>query len=97
MIIEISRSDKPKKKYKAVINNKTIHFGHSDYSDYTIHKDLSRKQRYLDRHKTNENWGRSGVDTAGFYSRHILWNKTSIKASVSDLNTKYSDLKFVLK
>ena len=97
MIVEISKSDKPKKKYKAKVENKTIHFGHSDYEDYTTHKDPVRKQRYLDRHKTNENWGRSGVDTAGFYSRWILWNKTSIKASVSNLNNKYSDLNFVMK
>ena len=97
MIIEISRSDKPKKKYKAKIDNKAIHFGHSDYEDYTTNKDPVRKQRYLDRHKGNENWGRSGIDTAGFYSRHILWDKKSIEASVSDLNSKYTDVKFVFE
>ena len=38
---------------------KTTHFGAKGMSDYTIHKDDERKQRYLDRHKSNENWNDS--------------------------------------
>ena len=52
MQIEIKRSHLPNKKYDAVINGrKTIPFGQKGASDFTIHKDEARKQRYLERHK----------------------------------------------
>ena len=58
---------KTSEKLKAVIGgNKTVHFGSVSHNDYTKHKDDDRKQRYIDRHKKNENWIASGVDTAGF-------------------------------
>ena len=85
----ISKSDNKKKKMKAVINNKkTIHFGAKGYEDFTTHKDKDRKQRYIDRHKKREDWGASGVDTAGFYSRWVTWNKDTLTKSVDDLNKK---------
>ena len=44
-----------------------------------------------------EDWGKSGIRTAGFYAKNILWNKKSVKASVDDLNRKYKDIHFVLR
>ena len=38
-----------------------------------------RKERYIDRHKNNEGWNKSGAKTAGFYSKHALWNKPTLK------------------
>ena len=77
------------KTYDARIDGKkTVRFGDSKYQDFTAHKDHDRKQRYIDRHRKNESWGKDGVDTAGFYSKHILWNKPTIQASVADLNNK---------
>ena len=97
MIIQISKSDSKNKKYKAVITNgttkKTIHFGAKGYSDYTIHGDETRKQNYISRHKTNEDWNNIN---AGFLSRFILWNKRTVQESISDLNAKYKNVKFVL-
>ena len=97
MIIQISDSDSKNKKYKAVITNgttkKTIHFGAKGYSDYTIHGDEQRKQNYINRHKKNEDWNKIN---AGFLSRFILWNKRTIQESISDLNTRYKNIKFVL-
>ena len=81
---------KDKKKLKAVIyGNKTVHFGSAGMSDYTKHKDDERKQLYIDRHRTNENWTASGVDTAGFYSKNVWWTKKTVKDSIADLNQKY--------
>lgn len=57
------------------------------YSDFTIHKDEARKQRYLDRHKTNENWNKP--DTPGALSRWILWNKPTLKESIDDFKTRF--------
>ena len=57
---------------------KTVHFGANGYSDFTIHKDPERMKRYDARHKTNENWTKSGIYTAGFWSKWILWSKPSL-------------------
>jgi hypothetical protein len=59
--------------------------GASGYSDFTIHKDEQRKQRYINRHKTNEIWSNSGIDTAGFRSRWLLWNKPTTKENYMDI------------
>ena len=45
------------------------------YSDYLKHKDVDRMKLYTDRHRKNENWTKSGIKTAGFWSKYLLWNK----------------------
>ena len=80
------------KKYKAVFTDKkgktkTLHFGAKGMSDFTKHKDTKRKDRYLARHKDNEEWDRP--DTPGSLSRWILWNKTSFPASVKDFKKRF--------
>ena len=79
-------------KYKYYIitkNEKKIYFGAAGYSDFTIHKDPERKQRYINRHEKNENWTKSGIDSAGFWSRWLLWNKPSIKSSYQDIKKRF--------
>ncbi len=72
--IVITKSKTKDKKYDAIIDGKkTIHFGAKGYSDFTIHKDEERKDRYINRHKKTENW--NDFKTAGFYAKNILWNK----------------------
>ena len=62
-------------KYYIITNSgKIVKFGGAGYSDFTIHKDEARKQRYIDRHKKNENWGKSGVDSPGWWSYKYLWS-----------------------
>ena len=42
------KSDKPGKKYYIITNdNKKVYFGQASASDFTIHKDEQRKQRYI--------------------------------------------------
>jgi hypothetical protein len=78
---------------KAIINGKkTVHFGASGMNDYTKHHDDERKQRYIDRHKKTENWGTTGYESAGFYAKHVLWNKKTLKASVDDMNKQFKHL-----
>jgi hypothetical protein len=91
--VKIGRSDRDGKKMKAVFidhdgGKKTIHFGAEGMSDYTKNKDDERKKRYLARHKKNENW--SDPKTAGSLSRHILWNKKSLSASIADFKNKFN-------
>ncbi len=96
MLVEIVKSKKPNEKFDAVIDKtKTVSFGAKGYSDFTIHKDEDRRDRYIKRHKTNENW--NDPTTAGFYSRWVLWNKPTMKESITDLNKKFSKLKVSVK
>ena len=88
-LLGIYISDKPAKKFKAVFNdNKIIYFGAVGYEDYTTHKDRIRKNRYIIRHKKNENW--NNPKTAGALSRWILWNKPTLKASITDYKRKFN-------
>jgi len=66
---------------------KTTHFGAKGMSDFTIHKDKERKERYLDRHRKRENW--NSFMTAGSLSRWILWNKPTLKASIADYKKRF--------
>jgi len=83
------KSDRPEKKYYIITNdNKKVYFGQASASDFTIHKDEARKQRYINRHKKNENW--NNKDTAGFWSRWLLWEKPSIKESYEFIRRKFN-------
>ena len=91
-------SDKPDKKYFIITSsNKKIYFGQAGYNDYTIYyknegKDIAdkKKKAYIARHsKMGEDWGKSGIDTAGFWSRFLLWNKPTIKESYNDIKKRF--------
>ena len=79
------------KKYKVVITDgkkkKTINFGAKGYEDFTIHKNTERKNRYIDRHKSNEDW--QDPFTAGFWALHALWNKPTLQGSLNDIKHKF--------
>ena len=99
--IEIAKSKKPDKKLDAIIHRedgrtKTVSFGQAGASDYTLHKTKSRKDAYIARHKANEDWSSEGYETAGFYSRWILWNLPSLRASVADTNRRFPSLEIKL-
>ena len=66
---------------------KKIKFGAYGYSDYTQHKNKERKIRYEKRHYL-ENW--DDINTAGFWSKNLLWNKKTLKSSIKDTEKKYS-------
>ena len=92
MKVIIKKSTNPKKKYMAVFYEnkkkvKTTYFGQSGASDFIQHKDKERKKNYLDRHRKRENW--NAYMTAGSLSRWILWNKLTLKASITDYKKKF--------
>ena len=97
--VAIQKTNRKDKKLEAVTDGKkTVPFGQKNSSDFTLHKDVERKARYINRHKgMNEDWTKSGSNTAGFYSKHVLWNKDTIQKSVNDLNKKYKSENFILK
>jgi hypothetical protein len=89
----IKKSSKPEKKLMAIFTmsngrTRTTHFGAEGMSDYTKNRDKDRKQRYLKRHRRNENW--NNPLSAGALSRWILWNKESRGASVADYKRRFN-------
>ena len=91
MIVNLSKSNRPDKKFQVIIGNKTIHFGQKGYTDFILSGgDEKRKNRYLARHKSNENWNKSGIDTAGFWSRWLLWNKPTLEKSIKDVEQRFN-------
>ena len=90
MEVVISKSTNKNKKYDVVVDGKKISFGAATYSDYTIHKDPERKERYIARHKKNEDWNKSGIKTAGYWSKHLLWNMDTLQKSIDDISKKHN-------
>ena len=99
-LISIKPSTRQDKKYMAEFclcntkqsccDKKTIvHFGASGYTDFILSGgDEERKQRYLSRHRKNENW--EDFMTAGSLSRYILWNKPSLNESIKDYKLRFN-------
>ena len=90
--VEIRKSTNPKKKYMAIIKSsnrrKTIHFGAANMSDYTIHKDKDRRERYRLRHQHDNV---SDIFSPGFWSWHLLWgDSTDIKKCARDIEKKFN-------
>ena len=80
--VRLRRSPIVTKKWRAEFpNGRHVDFGLRGFSDYTIHKDRARMERYLVRHRRRENWTPSGRYTAGFWSRWLLWSRPSLQAA----------------
>ena len=92
MIVYIKNSDKPNKKYMAIFEDgREVHFGARGYTDYILSGgDDERKKRYLARHKKNEDWSKSGIHTAGWWSRWLLWNKPTLEKSIKDIEKRFN-------
>lgn len=95
-LISFGRSDNKDKKFMVVLetdtgSRRTIHFGDSHSKDYTLYSPLEREDRkklYIQRHKVNEDW--NDPLTAGFWSKHILWNLPTVTASLQATKRKYN-------
>ena len=80
MKVLLRNSPKSEKKYRVTFEDgKSVDFGGKGYSDFTIHKDPERMRRYLARHsRMGETWNKTGIHTAGFWSRWLLWSRPSM-------------------
>ena len=98
--VNLSKSKREGKKYTAIIyeNNvkkKTIHFGASRYTDFTRGATSEQRSQYIQRHKKNEDWGRSGIFSSGFWSRWLLWEKTTLTDAIKNIERKFNiDIKY---
>ena len=92
-LLSIKKSTRPEKKYMATFlmengREKTTHFGAAGYDDFRTHRSEERKQAYLQRHRSNENW--SDPTTAGSLAKYILWNKPTLEASIRDYKERFN-------
>lgn len=91
-LIRIEQSKVPGKKMTAIFLSDAgpmmIHFGAKGYEDFTTTGDEAKKEAYLKRHKPREDW--NNPYTAGALSRWILWNKPTIKASITDYKRRFN-------
>jgi Family of unknown function (DUF5754) len=88
--VVLKKSSRKDKKFMVTFDDgKTLHFGASGYSDFTRHKDTARRDRYDLRHSKRECWTRECYQTAGFWSKYLLWNKKTIKESIKDIRLRF--------
>lgn len=91
-LLSIKKLKGDKKKYEAffLVNGtkKSQKFGSEGMSDYTIHKDIDRRNRYISRHLKDLDTG--DPTRAGYLSMFILWNDSTFKTSVNDYKTRLS-------
>ena len=77
------------KKYVATFSDGSkVQFGAKGYTDYTLSKDKKRKELYLARHESRENW--NNPFSAGALSRWILWNKPTVQASIRNYKIRFN-------
>ena len=72
-------------------SGKYVFFGQASASDFTIHKDPERKQRYIKRHEKNESkvWNKSGIDTASFWAYRYLWSYPTKREAYEDIKKRF--------
>ena len=76
----------------AVMNEdgKTTHFGQPGATTFADGASEAKRAAYIARHsKGGENWNISGKDTAGFWSRHLLWEEPSIGGAIKSIKRKF--------
>lgn len=91
--IILEKSDRPNKRFKVFIDGKTIYFGEGQpkkYGAYIDHKNIQFKKAWEARHKVREDWTKSGIKTAGFWAKNILWNQDTIAGSIRDTERRFN-------
>ena len=76
---------------------KSIKFGLAGMKDYIqYNKEEGKavadkhKKLYLARHRKREDWTKSGIESKGFWSRHVLWSKGTLQESINHVIKKFN-------
>jgi hypothetical protein len=98
-LLSVKPIDLPAKKYVATFclcegetkccdkDRKKVNFGAKDSSTYIDHHDEKKRKAYIARHEVRENF--NNPMTAGSLSRFLLWNKTTLAASIADFKKRF--------
>lgn len=70
-ISKILVSSRKNKKYMVVINNKVVHFGDTNYEDFTYHGDKNKQRLFKTR---NDKWKNSPKNSPAYLAYYLLWN-----------------------
>jgi hypothetical protein len=97
-LLEVVKSDREGKKYKAVFEtdtgrSKTTHFGATGYNDYTMTSGKKEDKEMRDRYRTRHEKDLKSNDPskAGFLSYYTLWgDSTSFSKNVSAFKNKFN-------
>lgn len=100
MNVIIKSSTRKNKRFQAALYNhdnkiiKTVHFGFPNptYGTFLDHQDEGYKNAYIKRHAPNEEWTEKGIETAGFWSRWLLWSKPNIKEAMREVKKQSNGL-----
>ena len=84
------KSDKPDKKYYIITNNEKKYILVKLEHLILLYIRMKQGNKDINRHKNNENWTKSGINTAGWWSRWILWHKPTMKESYTDIKRCFS-------
>ena len=91
-LISITKSHRPDKKLDATFEKdgrtKTTSFGQSGAPDFTKTHNTEQRERYRTRHA--KDLQTHDPTRAGYLSWWILWNKTSVAASVQDYKRRFN-------
>jgi hypothetical protein len=95
--MRLVRSPNPAKKYRAIFKDGShTDFGSRGMNDYTLlckkdreHAD-ERKRLYHQRHQ--KDLQTNDPRRAGYLSFYILWNKPTVRESVTDYKARFGDL-----
>ena len=93
--VAVRQSTRSDKRMMAEFQTKTIHFGARNGSTFVDHQDMKTKENWIKRHRANSDF--NDFDSAGSLARYVLWNKSTLYASIQDLNRRQNQYMFVLK
>ncbi len=95
--VEIMKSKYSNKKFTIIIyyaddgkKRKTLQIGQAGAKDFTLGANETKKNAYIKRHQIRENHGISGIETRGFWSRWLLWEKPSITEAIKNMESKFN-------
>jgi hypothetical protein len=89
MIEKLLAANDGKHKWIAYFTNgRKVKFGAKGYSDYTIHKDKERRERYRERHE--KDLTTQDPYKPGYLSYYLLWGDSpSLDTNVKKYNQKF--------
>jgi hypothetical protein len=94
--VKLIPSPKTTKKYRMIFYDedknivKYTDFGANEMSDFTLHKDEDRKNRWLNRFNKLINKYEDDPTKPMTLSHLILWNKKSLNSSYNDYRRKFN-------
>ena len=85
----IKPSSRKDKRYMVVMENMSHHFGSKKGQNFLDHQDARKKKAYIARHKGQEDWTKSGIHSAGFWSYWIGWTEPTLLEAVRKIEKKF--------